>query len=609
MGPDMSALQLLSQETLIYVLNQIPGKKQLILEPSVMRPLDRIAGMSLLNKAGVENVVKLERGSPPPPPSVTSTRTYLIPSTLIQAKYVADQISATVAAGFSGKIHIILVPRKLPSISQLFEEEGLAGFVHLHEFSWEFIPLDYDLLSLELPSFFRTHYVCGDHGGLVTVARAIWGIKSLYGNIPNLFAQGSSVSKIVKLMNMFTRQYGEPKSKQSEIGHLFILERDLDWASCLLSPLTYEGLLDETFGVSCGTVEFGPEITKTDGKVKLQLSSKDRMFDKIRNKHFASIFSVLGVNAKQLAADQAKASSMNVTQMKKFVQNDLRNMQAQSKAIALHIGASEVIQREKGSYFETQLPVEHALVSALSTRDSISYIEDCLAQMRPLPSVLRLICLLAHCGDGLSPGDAARIKTQFLQAYGFQHLVTWNNLVKLGVIREKGGVPYMPSSSSLGNIAAKAAPGSSGKLGFVSQQVAGFVGAGTAGSFQALVKKLGLIPSLESELNLTDPTSPGYVFNGAFVPVSCRLVQELLKPGGATNPQIQETLKLLPGETITESRPGEAPKAALVVFVGGYTMAEVAAFRLLQTVTGYQFIIAGTNNFNGNKFVSDVEKL
>merc|ERR1712156_858271 len=125
---------------------------------------------------------------------------------------------------------------------------------------------------------------------------------------------------------------------------------------------------------------FPPEVTKTETPTKLQLSCKDKMFDKIRNKHFASIFSVLGVTAKQLSAAQAAASSMSVTEMKKFVANDLRVMKAQSKAVALHISASEAIQREKGGHFETQLPVEHSLVSGGAGRDTISYIEDCIAQ-------------------------------------------------------------------------------------------------------------------------------------------------------------------------------------------------------------------------------------
>ena len=62
-----------------------------------------------------------------------------------------DQITDCLTSN-TGKIHVILMPRKLLSIEKLFEEEGLAGVVELHQFSWEFIPLDYDLLSLELPS-------------------------------------------------------------------------------------------------------------------------------------------------------------------------------------------------------------------------------------------------------------------------------------------------------------------------------------------------------------------------------------------------------------------------------------------------------------------------
>ena len=63
-------------------------------------------------------------------------------------------------------------------------------------------------------------------------------------------------------------------------------------------------------------------------------------------------------------------------------------------------------------------------------------------------------------------------------------------------------------------------------------------------------------------------------------------------------------------------------QVALVLFLGGYTLAEVAAFesvatlhplflyhRWLQTVTGYQFVVAGTNSFGGNKLAADMEKL
>ena len=83
---------------------------------------------------------------------------------LIQAKYVADQISAGLSSGGgaglrNGGTHVILAPRLLTTIQHVFEEEGLAGHVTLHQFAWEFIPLDFDLLSLEIPNFFRNQYL------------------------------------------------------------------------------------------------------------------------------------------------------------------------------------------------------------------------------------------------------------------------------------------------------------------------------------------------------------------------------------------------------------------------------------------------------------------
>jgi len=601
LGPDMSALNLLSQANLNFVLNKIPGKKQLILESGLMKPLDRVANMSVLTKAGVEKVFKFDRKSPAPPLSPSQTRVYFISANLIQAKLVADQISESNTSS-TGTTHVILLPRMLMSLEKLFEEEGLAGYVELHQFSWEFIPLDYDLLSLELPSLLRSQYLCGDMSFLPAVARAIWGLKSIFGTIPNMFAVGRNVKRLAKLEEYFHQHYGKPKHKSGEISHLFIFERDLDWTSCLLSPLTYEGLLEETFGISCGTVEFGPEVTKTEGgSTKLQLSSRDKMFDKIRNKHFASIFSVLGVTAKQLSAAQAAASSMSVSEMKQFVANDLKAMKAQSKAVALHISASEAIQREKGSHFESQLPVEHALVSGINYKENISFIEDSMALLKPMIIPLRLICLLSHCSGGLSLLDYQKLKTQFVQAYGFQHLITWNNLVKMGIISVKGGL--LQSSSQMEKSTATV-----NKIGIVSQHVVGLVGGGKGGNFQQIVKKLNLIPA---DTSLTEPSNVGYVFNGAYSPLTCRLVEEVLKAGGdvSSSPVVGELLKLLPGESVIDWSGNTANKVALVLFVGGFTVAEVAAFRWLQTVTGYQFIIAGTGLCSGNKLITDLEKL
>ena len=50
----------------------------------------------------------------------------------------------------------------------------------------------------------------------------------------------------------------------------------------------------------------------------------------------------------------------------------------------------------------------------------------------------------------------------------------------------------------------------------------------------------------------------------------------------------------------------QASKVVLVYFVGGYTLAEVAAFRLMQANFGMQFIIAGTSNISGKSLMKSI---
>ena len=51
---------------------------------------------------------------------------------------------------------------------------------------------------------------------------------------------------------------------------------------------------------------------------------------------------------------------------------------------------------------------------------------------------------------------------------------------------------------------------------------------------------------------------------------------------------------------------GQASKVVLVYFIGGYTLAEVAAFRLMQANLGLQFIIAGTSNISGKSLIKSI---
>ena len=90
------------------------------------------------------------------------------------------------------------------------------------------------------------------------------------------------------------------------------------------------------------------------------------------------------------------------------------------------------------------------------------------------------------------------------------------------------------------------------------------------------MKKLGQVPAEQG--SLSEPTTAAYVFNGAYIPLACRLTQEVqivqqrgahlvpqvlrAGPNIAPTSNLGEALRLLPGETVhTQANTGaDVPK-------------------------------------------------
>ena len=324
-------------------------------------------------------------------------------------------------------------------------------------------------------------------------------------------------------------------------------------------------------------------MTKGD-HVKLQLSSKDKMFAKIRAQHFTNIFPALSSYAKQLKQQQAKAANMSINEMKSFVQKDLKEMQNQSRAVALHIGACEVIQQEQGPIYEYTLPLEHGIVQGTDYKETLAYLESAMAQLKPETMVLRLMCLLSLCNNGISSGDYERLKHQFLQAYGFDKLMTFHTLKKMGLLTSREAL-----------LALKASVQGKDKT------------SGTT-PFLQVAKKLGLNTgqnqSVVASSQMQEDVS--YVFNRAYIPLMCKMTKDVLTSRTALDEDLKDLKIKHKVQLLTDSTASSNGKVVLIYFIGGYTFSEVAAFRHLQTILGNQFIIAGTSSISGKSIMEEV---
>nr|CAD7574916.1 unnamed protein product [Timema californicum] len=560
------------------------GSFSALLEPGLLLLHSCLSVSLCLTSHGVEKLFKMESSGVR---CLSSQWVYIILTDLITVKRVSDQINAELSANRRNSYHLILVPCNIMSTQQLLEEEGVYGEVTIHTFSWELHRLDLNVLSLELPNLFKMIFLDGDTSFLPIVAHSLWSLQLLFGKIPLLLAQGRFATQVQNMIDIMLEELGTPDNVSTEIGCMLLVDRDLDYATTLLTPVTYSGLLDEVFGISGGTVELDDRVTGGNGPVTYRLSSTDGIYDEIKNKHFSDVYSFLSGKTKELQQEFERSRKMALQEIKHYVSTQLQKVTTVKRSLSYHIGACEVIVGEMGHRFEDLHKVEQSMLEGRYRRDNCNYVEECMVTSGKITS-LRLLSLMSLTQDGLSQDEATSLKTQFLHAYGYEHLVAFQNLEKLGLFTQQGS----------GLLASETA----GKL---ADRVAQVVSLPKRGVFQVTAHKLKLYPNVSESYDLKNPKDMAYVFSGSYIPAVCQLLHLLIKQ----EQSIEEILKLIPSPSKWNgnSKTAEvAPRTFLVYFIGGITYAEIAAFQLLEKITGGRILVAGTSIIGGNTLIESI---
>uniref|UniRef100_A0A0G2KAN2 Vacuolar protein sorting-associated protein 33A n=1 Tax=Rattus norvegicus TaxID=10116 RepID=A0A0G2KAN2_RAT len=426
-------------------------------------------------------------------------------------------------------------------------------------------------------------YLEGDQTSLYHAAKGLMTLQALYGTIPQIFGKGECARQVANMMVRMKREFtGSQNSVFPVFDNLLLLDRNVDLLTPLASQLTYEGLIDEIYGIQNSYVKLPPEKfapkkqgggggkdLPTEAK-KLQLNSAEELYAEIRDKNFNAVGSVLSKKAKIIsAAFEERHNAKTVGEIKQFV-SQLPHMQAARGSLANHTSIAELIKDVTTSEdFFDKLTVEQEFMSGIDTDKVNNYIEDCIAQKHPLIKVLRLVCLQSVCNSGLKQKVLDYYKREILQTYGYEHILTLNNLEKAGLLKAQTG---------------------------------------GRNNYPTIRKTLRL---WMDDVNEQNPTDISYVYSG-YAPLSVRLAQLLSRPGWRS---IEEVLRILPGPHFEERQPlptglqkkrqpGEN-RVTLVFFLGGVTFAEIAALRFLSQLEdgGTEYVIATTKLINGSSWL------
>ncbi|KAJ4288180.1 Vacuolar protein-sorting-associated protein 33 [Kalmusia sp. IMI 367209] len=624
-----------ARRDLLLLLEGIRGKKNLVLEKALAGSLNLLVKFSTLQEYGVDKPFFLENNHVD-----SSQRNVVFLVRGEKAKSVmavADQIKRLRRESqIEHEFSIFWVPRRTLVSDQLLEEAGVLGEASVSEWPLFFVPLADDVLSLELDDAVTDLYLRQDPTSIYLAAKALMLQQQKHGLFPRIIGKGDNGQRLADLLIRMRTEVtaGESSSStgpsylglapSSMVDSLIIIDREVDFPTVLLTQLTYEGLIDEVFGITANQTEVDSSVVggttpqpgqtgsaSTSMKRKIMIDSKDSLYSTLGDSNFAipddSKVVLSGTNWQQ----------KTTAELREFVAK-LPGYQAEQASLKLHTSlAEEIIKFTHTDIFRRSLEVQQNIMSGLDPTTQHETINELISRDVPLPAILRLLCLESTTNAGMRPKDLESFKRTVIQAYGPQHILTLSSLEKMNLLQPRGG-------SGLGATPA-AKPGS-------------------VTNYTPLRKSLKI---WDDEVNEAEPNDISYTFSG-YAPLSVRIIQSIIqkqtlanaiKPpsdpraAAQANPLAQglrifdDACKYVRGATFDETQTGEekaikarsmlngshndAAKTIVVFFVGGVTRAEIAALRFIGSKLkevggegrGSRIVICSTNIIKGGSLV------
>lgn len=573
---------------LLDLLDEVAGKKVLVLDSTVVGPLDLIVKASDLKDHGVQNFVNL---TDQPYTGDGTQMIFLVRAARVElVDWIAAQILSDESQNKDRTYVVMFVPRQTEQCLERLGRGNVRANVRIAEYDLHFFPFDKDILSMQAPGLFHDFHVQGDPSSPFYAAKALMSLQHEFGVIPQVHSIGGAGKCVVDIMQRLrkeedtseaqknprtSREVSQPgippvaphatqkeragSSQAPKINELILIDRRVDLFSVLCSQFTYQALIDVVFGVNNNAADLSSTDWAKGQDPKVRFAPDDPFTQEIRDLHIDKLGPLLQQRAMDIQTtykekDNVKDPKEMAEYIKKF-----KTAQSAHPLLELHINLAShlkgVIQSED---YGGRLKLEDD-ITAGSAQNALDSIEDYIDDQKPFHEVLRLICLYSLVNNGVKAKQLDQLKRCIVQSYGFEHLLTLCNAERVGILR------YQQGKSVWSQIKQK---------------------------FNLFVEDV----STEKDIS--------YAYSG-YAPLSIRLVQmaKSMPKGWLAH---KEALSLLYGpaqELQQTSDLSDGPSVVLVCFLGGVTYGEIAALRKLSELEEgrRKFLIVTTEFINAKK--------
>ncbi|KAL7521837.1 hypothetical protein ACHAWX_006525 [Stephanocyclus meneghinianus] len=425
----------------------------------------------------------------------------------------------------------------------------------------------------------------------------------------------------------------------SSIDALLVIDRKIDLVTPMLTPLTYEGLIDDVLGIQVGgcvsvrrsliepdddQLQSPPHMHRSmhhdsakDPTVVLSLNDSDPLYTEVRDKHVEIFGTFLQNQAKALKESHSqftnRETARDLTEIHQFVKQIpvfTRNL----RSLTNHIHIAELVKRAaEATTFRQRWQTERSM---LESEPCYEVLEDLIASGEPPYRWLRLLCLQSLTSNGIKATRYDSLRKEVVQTYGYEFLLVLNDLEKAGFLRKREtffmdsmATSYSTLRKALNLINAEVDPSNPQDVAYVSSGYAPM----SVRWVQASMRGYSGVEEAMKELPVAGGVGVGSGGGGGgrWIDIEQRFPPESLADA-MKRPRAQSLATL--AKIWSDSRRGrnyvgfEQKPVLLLYFVGGVTFMEIAALRFLSKRPSfpYNIVCCTTEIVNGTTLLQSL---
>ena len=451
--------------------------------------------------------------------------------------------------------NIIFIPGENYEVIEYMMANELLSKFKIFSFSVDLLPIDNDLLTLEKENCFREIYIEKNLTSVSDLVNAFAKLEACFGKVKHKYIKGDNAKIFDNLLQEKERE-NDIKTAEEILG-MIVLDRSTDFLTTLTTNYTYEGLIDDFFGINFGTTKIKESIKSdidnkigniNEEKVTFSLTSFGNSFySQIGYMHYLDAYKyvseILEYYQNIVKKDKQKGKSspedieLFIKEVKKYM-TELKKPIFENKNILTHI-----MDNVADSQYKQYIKNEIILLTGPKPPNLHLYYEDYISDKKDLNKILKLMVIESLTQGGVKNYNS--IKRDILNIYGYQKIFLFRDLEHLGWLKEK---KYIKNLMEI--------------------------------SYDQICKKLDLVKENYNEKTVDDCS---FLTRGC-CPIGLKLIEKAVE--GQWN-KIVDILKKMPGEVsfpMDESEianPTKEVNTIFVVFVGGVTYAEIQGIRFL----------------------------